>query len=768
MGASLQHQRGRKGKRQAVTGRPDGTLLLKQRLAAGLFLGTLLLFGRSLGYPFVNYDDPQYVLQNPHVFIGLTVDNVRWALTTAHQSNWHPLTWLSLQLDATVYGGAAAWGYRLTNVVLHAVNAALLFWIWAAMTGAVWRSALVAALFAAHPLHVESVVWITERKDVLSTFFWLLAMAAYLRYARRPGLGSYLAVAAALALGLMVKPMLVTLPFVLLLLDYWPLGRWSQLGRRVAEKAPLLAVVVASVVITLHVQLAGGAVKGGEHYPLEDRLGNAVLSYVVYIFNAVWPAELAPFYPYVHHSLVDGVVIAAGVGLTLTTAVCARRRASQPYLLVGWLWYLGTLVPVIGLVQVGGQARADRYTYVPLIGLLVLAVWGLSDLLARWAVPLSRRVGVAAAGLGACVLLTWLQIGYWQSDVLLWSHTLEVTGEGNAIAQQNLGLALLDAGQSQDALPHLSAGADLDQNRSNPQVALAVCLLQLHREKEAIAPLSLASQLSPDDLDVHKTLGALLAGEGRDREAFAHFLALTPDDLAAAHLALGKQLLAGQWVAEARTQLQQAVALDPRRPEVQLQLALARLYEGRPAEAERPLREAARLDPASATALTLLGLVLSQQGRHAEAVASCRRAVALEPRSAANRGNLALALSAGGQAAEAQRTYAEAARLDSEWANHCLRSAWQAAVGGRPGLGLFLPRCHAREVCEATTFGDPQAILTLAAVEASDGRFAEALSLLQRARQQAERAGDHQLLRDIKEQRKLYQTGRSLRAPRPG
>jgi tetratricopeptide (TPR) repeat protein len=727
-----------------------------------------LLYARSIGYPFINYDDPHYVFQNPHVQTGLTADNVRWALTTSHQSNWHPLTWLSLQLDATVYGGNAAWGYRLTNVVLHAINAALLFWVWADMTGAAWRSALAAAFFTVHPLHVESVVWVTERKDVLSTFFWLLAMAAYLRYVRRRGVGPYLPVVGALALGLMAKPMLVTLPFVLLLLDYWPLGRWSDLRRRIAEKVPLLALVLVSVAVTLHVQSAGGAVKDWERFPLDDRLANAILSYVVYVIDTVWPAKLAPFYPYIHRSLSDPVVLAAGVGLLLATAACVWRRRSQPYLLVGWLWYLGTLVPVIGLVQVGAQARADRYTYVPLIGLLVLAVWGLSDLLSRWAVAWSRRVGVAAAGLGACVVLTWLQIGYWQSDILLWTHALEVTGQGNAIVRQNLGMALADGGRPEDALLHLMAGADLDPNRSNPQLALAACLIRLQRPEEAIEALTRASRLSPEDLEVHKTLGALLAQAGRDGEALSHYLAASPGDPAAAHLALGKQLLARQWIARARVQFEQTVALDPSRPEAHFHLGLVRLYEGRPADAERPLRQTVRLDPTSAPALTLLALVLCQQGQHAEGLACCQKAVSLDPGSATNRANLALALSANGQAAAAAREYEQAGRLDPEWAPKALHFAWDAAVGGKQGLGLFLPRCQARQVCEATAYRDPRAVLTLAAVEASDGRFAEAMDLLRRAKQQAERAGTPGLMKDIEEQQELYQAGQSLRGRRPG
>jgi Flp pilus assembly protein TadD len=736
-------------------------------LASALFFVTLLLYSKSIDYPFINYDDPQYVFQNPHVTRGLSSENISWAFTTGRQSNWHPLTWLSLQVDAEIFGGENAAGYHLTNVLLHAVNAALLFWVWAAMTAAPWRSALLAALFALHPLRVESVVWVSERKDVLSTFFWLLTMAAYLWYVRRPAIHSYAALIAALALGLAAKPMLVTLPFVLLLLDYWPLKRlgdqptWPRLRRLIFEKLPLLALVIASVAVTVHVQSSGGAVKDLDHFPLAQRIANASVSYVVYALKTLWPTKLAPFYPYVSYSPWDGIVLAAVAALALTTWLCIRRARSAPYLLVGWFWYLGTLVPVLGLVQVGAQARADRYTYIPILGLLLMSVWGISQILSRWAV--AKRAGFAAVILGTCAVLTWQQIGFWENNRVLWTHTLEVTGPNNAIAQQNLGIALYEAELPEDALPHLLAGAELDPKRYMPQVILASCLRDLKRDAEAIAPLTHACRLNPTDPQIREELATALARAGREREAFGHYLALTPKNPAAAHLALGLKLLAGQLIGQARTHFEAAVAADSGNAQAHFNLGLALIYEGRPGDAEGPLRQAVLLDSHHGPALTLLGLVLCDRGKLDEAVACCRRAVSVDGQSAVNRSNLAMVLSARGDSKESQRQYLQANGLDPTWRGKALQFARQAAVREPARLGLFLPRCQALQVCQATGYHDSQALMTLAAVEAADGRFVEAVNRLRQARAEVSDPG---LLQEIDDQLKLYQSGKSLRGRR--
>jgi tetratricopeptide (TPR) repeat protein len=734
-----------------------------------VFVGALLPFLRGSDYPFTNFDDPQYVFANPHVTGGLTADNMRWALTTGHQSNWHPLTWLSLQLDTTLSSANSAADYRLTNLLLHATNAALLFWILSGMTGAVWRSAVVAGLFALHPLRVESIIWVTERKDVLSTLFWLLTVLAYLRYVRAPGVGRYLLVAAALALGLMAKPMLVTLPFALLLLDYWPLRRFGRHsgGRLFAEKLPLLAIATASALITYQVQSARHSVKDLTMFPLEARLANAVVSAALYLRQTVWPDALAPFYPYVSYRLTDWPVVLCGAGLLAATISCIRWRAAAPYLFVGWFWYLGTLVPVIGLVQVGMQARADRYTYVPEIGLAVLVVWGVDDALTRWSVGASNRGRLAVLVLVVLSALTWVQVGHWQSNVALWTHALEATGPDNAMAHQNLGIALEEAGRSAEALPHLARGAELDPDRSLPHINLAACLVHLHREAEALPALQSAARIDPNNLMVRINLGLLLARAGRDEEALPHLLAATPDDPAQAHLRLGGQLMERLLVAKARKHFERAAELAPERSTTHLQVAVARLTEGQPAAAEGPLRAAIRLEPTNDRAHTYLGLVLWSLGQNEEALTCCRRAVALKPDAPAPRLNLALVLNAAGRTADAQAEYAEATRLDRDWIGKAVQGARSAATTRTPDVGLFLPRCQALQACEATSYNAPRAVAALAAVEAADERFPEAVKLLTRARADAERANDTRLLAEIDQHLGLYRERKSLRPTAP-
>src|SRR5579883_3235845 len=333
-------------------------------------------------YQFLNVDDNEYVTENPHVQAGLTGPSLWWALTKFHSHNWHPLTWMSLQLDWQLYGPNPL-GFHITNVLLHAANAVLLFFALRSLTGAVGRSAVVAAFFAVHPLHVESVAWVAERKDVLSTLFGMLALVAYTRYARSGSLSRYLLVVAFLALSLLAKPMLVTLPFLFLLLDYWPLRRWpaqASARRLLLEKVPLLVLVLFSCVMTLIAQHRGGAVNSLKLTPLSERLANSSLAYVQYLGQTIAPLNLAVFYPFPHGRVSFPLALAAGLLLACLTWLAWRERKSRPYFLVGWLWYLGTMVPVIGVVQVGGQAHADRYTYFPLIGIFLLVVWGLADL----------------------------------------------------------------------------------------------------------------------------------------------------------------------------------------------------------------------------------------------------------------------------------------------------------------------------------------------------------------------------------------------------
>src|SRR5277367_1427887 len=446
---------------------------------------TLLLYSPVTKHSFVNYDDEIYVVKNVHVRAGLTWSTFAWSWTSIEGSNWHPLTWLSHALDCELYGLNAG-GHHFTNVLLHACNVLLLFLLLLWVTGSAGRSWLVAALFAVHPLNVESVAWVAERKNVLSTLFFLLAMGAYGWYAQKPNVRRYLAVAALFALGLASKPMVITLPFVLLLLDFWPLGRIQEWAaqpaprirknrkavedaagnrftqapflRLVLEKLPLMLLCVASAVVTVVAQRSRGAVRSLETIPLLLRLENAAYSYAMYVWKAFWPSRLALYYPLNRLALWQlGLAV---LFLLAVSGIAWKQRFRHRYLLSGWLWYLGTLVPVIGIVQVGDQAMADRYTYVPLIGIFVMVVWGLADWADSEQVGARWRVTATAIVLAVLSVLTWRQSSYWRTSFDVWTHTLAVTGP-NPLAESDLGDALHALGRPEDALPHFQKAAKM-------------------------------------------------------------------------------------------------------------------------------------------------------------------------------------------------------------------------------------------------------------------------------------------------------------------
>jgi tetratricopeptide (TPR) repeat protein len=514
--------------------------LVEWSIGAALVVATLLVYCPCFDHPFVNFDDVGYVAENWHVRDGLSAGGVDWAFTTFDKANWHPLTWLSLQLDSTLYGGPKAGGFHLTNVLLHAANVLLLFLVLGRMTGAVGRSAVVAGLFALHPLHVESVAWVAERKDVLSTLFWILTLAAYLHYVRRPGVLRYLLVVLAFALGLLAKPMLVTLPCVLLLLDWWPLGRLTgpvpaaqtagaspaarptTVRRLLLEKLPLFALALASCAVTLLAQSRGEAVKSFEAFPPGARAANALLAYVGYLGKTFWPARLAVFYPHPGASVSVAAALGAGVLLVIITALVLGPGRRRPYLAVGWLWYVGTLVPVIGLVQVGIQGMADRYTYVPLIGVFLMLTWGAADLAAACRLPRLALAGAAAVALSACAVLSWVQVGYWSSPQSLWEHALEVT-EPNVVALSNLAECYRDQGRFEAARRAYERAVAVDPGQPHPHRYLGDALAKLGRWEEAADEYRTAVRLDPDLFVAHYNLGMVLAGLGQWEEAVREY-----------------------------------------------------------------------------------------------------------------------------------------------------------------------------------------------------------------------------------------------------
>ena len=487
-----------------------------------LVVATFAAYSRVGTFDFNNFDDPDYVVKNDVVQRGLTLEGTKWALTTGFMGNWHPLTWLSHMLDCELFGVDAG-AHHITSLVIHCINTILLFWILYRYTGKLERSAFVAGLFALHPLHVESVAWISERKDVLSTLFWLLTMWSYLRYVERRSVWRYLPIAFFFALGLMSKPMLVTLPFVLLLLDYWPLQRWrtrADWRRAVIEKAPLFILTVASCLITFAVQKEGGAVGSLEKFSLGTRLGNALVAYTAYIGKALLPENLAVFYPHPEGwplwQVGGGAII---LGVISAVALALARRA--PYMIVGWLWFVGTLVPVIGLIQVGDQAYADRYTYIPLVGLFVAIVWGIADasLRFRWPVFALRATGVA--GLIVCAGVTSAQVNHWRNTETLFGHALEVTKD-NHVAHYNLGQSLSLSGRIQEAVEHYHATLRLKPDHEGAHNNLGLTYAIYGRWSEATNHYAQALRANTNNADALFNMAMALSRLRDTNNALAH------------------------------------------------------------------------------------------------------------------------------------------------------------------------------------------------------------------------------------------------------
>jgi protein O-mannosyl-transferase len=569
-----------------------------------LLLATLAVYSQTLHFDFVNFDDPDYITNNPHVRQGITADGIGWALTSGDDANWFPVTRLSHMLDVQLFGLNPGW-HHLTNVLFHALATLLLFAFLFRATDARWPSAFVAFVFALHPLHVESVAWVTERKDVLSAFFWFLALWAYVWYAERPGTRRYLLALLAFCLGLMSKSMVVTLPLVMLLLDVWPLRRGPW---RIREKLPFFALSMGAAIVTYAVQSGAGAVEAVKA-PLGLRLENTLVSYLDYILGMFWPAGLAVFYPYPQGLPLWKVTIAALV-LAGISALVLRRFRTEPYLAAGWLWYLVTLVPVIGLVQVGAQARADRYTYIPMVGLSIMLAWGAAAVVRRW--PQTKTLAAALAGLSclACVALTWVQIQYWRNSESLFQQAVDVTS-GNYVAEHNLGNALLEEpSRLREAIQYLESAVRIkpDSARAHSDLGSAYSKLPDHLP-QAIVEYQLAVRYSPESAIPRYNLGNALAAEGRLPEAVSEWeTAVRLDPAYASRLQ--------QPLAEAHNNLGVTLTNAP----------------GRLPEAISHFEAAARSAPDYADAHYNLGVALSNMpGRRSEAISELETAFRLRP-----------------------------------------------------------------------------------------------------------------------------------------
>ena len=499
-----------------------------------LGLGTLALYLPSLHHAFINYDDNYYVTANQHVLGGLTWSNLGWAMRTITYGNWHPLSWLAHMAEVQLFGLRPA-GFHFASMLVHAVNVVLVFLLLRAATGHAWRSATLAALFAFHPLNVEAVAWVAEFKSLLCTSFLLLTLWAYREYVRKPGLGRYSAVAVLFALGLMAKPMVVTLPVLLLCLDYWPLQRLPVPGQSetgffrpflklVAEKIPLLLLSAGSAAITVYAQRDIGAMGSTLALPLRLRINNAIYSYLDYIVKGIWPARLAVFYPHPENSLALGKVALAAAALMGISALVWHYRERR-YLLAGWTWYLVALLPVIGIVQVGRQAMADRYAYIPFLGLFAICVWLIADAAPRLHWPKKALAASAVVVLCAYSWAAHRQLGYWQDSYTLFSHALEVTSN-NEIAEDNVGTALVAMGRTQEAMSHFDAAVRLQPRAFEPHYNRATLLLRasLFTQAEREYQVALATAIDPlDAAHAHNNLGVLYLQTNRPEAALAQF-----------------------------------------------------------------------------------------------------------------------------------------------------------------------------------------------------------------------------------------------------
>ncbi|MGB7769791.1 MAG: tetratricopeptide repeat protein [Verrucomicrobiia bacterium] len=703
-----------------------------------LVLLTLALYWPMMNHAFINFDDDQYVTDNYHVKPGLTWPGIVWAFQSGYADNWHPLTWISHMLDCQLYGLNPA-GHHFTNLLFHIANTLLLFLFLSRTTGTTWRSGLVAALFACHPLHVESVEWVAERKDVLSTFFWLLALLAYARFVEQSKDQSpkskvfYVLALFLFACGLMSKPMVVTLPFVLLLLDFWPLNRLSKnapwttkaIGGLIIEKVPFLALSLAASLTTFLVQRAGGAVSSLETVPFPFRIANAAVSYLRYVAKAFWPVDLAVFYPPPAHWPL-GLVMTSVLFLLVCSVLFAWFARRLPYLLVGWFWYLGTLIPVIGLVQVGRQAMADRYMYIPSIGLFIAVVWGFHAL---WGARPHRKwmaAGVGIAVLAVCGADTWTQLKYWQNSLTLFSHAKAVTTD-NYVADCHLGAVFDQMGQFDKAVALLKAASQINSHYARGESELGVALADQGKLPEALECFRQAVQLRPKDGELQYNLGTALFINGNLAEAASQFskaLQLYPG-LAAAHRSLAVVLLKQDKIAEALGQLSEAVRLNPDDAEAHLDYGLALLDNNQPAQAAAQFSQELALAPDQPEGHYRLAEALFRQNKSREAMAEFWKTLRLAP-------NFPDALS---------------------------ELAWILATDPDPSLRSGTVAVHlAERACDLTHHQAAAMLTTLGAAYAEAGRFPEAIATAQKARDLALAAGRQDLADKNEQFLKLFQS----------
>ncbi len=792
-----------------------------------LVLATVGGYWQVYDYEFINYDDDEYITENPHVSGGFSSESVVWAFTTSRGGNWHPLTWLSHMADCQLFGLRAG-AHHLVNLFFHVTNALLLFLILQKITGAIWCSGFVAAAFALHPLRVESVAWVSERKDVLSVFFWLLTMWAYIRYVKCPGAGKYALILLFFALGLMAKPMLVTLPFVLLLVDYWPLERLSK--RSLLEKIPLLVLVAASSLITVLIEV----VIPQELIGLKVRVANTFISYAGYIGKTIWPSGLGLFYPHPVEAISMLVASASAIVLVIITVRIVRLGGVRKYLLTGWLWYIVTLVPVIGLVQIGKQAMADRYTYLPSIGLFIMVAWGVAEV----SVKLRHRkivLGVTAGiVLAAMLICTRLQLRHWQNGFALFTHTLGVT-ENNYVMHNNLGIEFKSQGRFDEAIEQfgksikiksnyakahnnlgnvLQAKGRFDEAVSHYRHALGVISndARIHNNlgfalklqgkiDEAIEHYHRALQINPNFAQAHNNIGVALGSQGKSGEAISHYyeaIKIEPAYVAAYHN-LGIALQSAGKFDEAIICYHKVVEMRPKFAMAYHNIGRALHSQGKFEEAIGYFRQAIKIKPGLAIAHHQLGVSLQFLGKFGESASHFRQALQISPNSAVIHRDLASVLAVSyDNIDEAISHYSKALELMPEWTTahydlgitfmiaeriedsvkhlkEALRQSpdWVQAMNSLAWILATHPLAEdrseaiglAERAAELTNYKDASVLDTLAAAYAEAGRFREAVATATKALNllHSQDPQKDSIVRDLQRRLELYQAGKPYR-----
>jgi tetratricopeptide (TPR) repeat protein len=726
-----------------------------------LVIVSFLSFWPLLHNGFIKFDDGFYVVHNPHVVGGLTAQNVSWAFSSGYQGNWHPLTWLSHMLDVELFGLKPGW-HHLVNLLFHAANSVLLMALFRRMTGAPWRSFFVAALFALHPLHVESVAWAAERKDVLSTFFFVLTLLAYVVYVRAPtgGLQSggevsssmdrrkmaYGMTLALFALALMSKPMVVTTPFVMLLLDFWPLGRLassldatapnsvsdtlrsSVFKSLVREKIPFFGLAMLSCLVTYFVQQSHRAMYLNP--PFGHRLANAAESYWRYLGHSIWPMHLAIFYPFPAGSDQPSVWLALGslLGLATVSGIAIVYRRQAPWFSVGWFWYLGTLVPTIGIIQVGGQAMADRYTYLPLIGIFICLVWGAAALAKGNLARLNVAAGAGALVLVVCAVLTFKQASCWRSDLTVFEHALAVT-RGNALAHYHVGIALRDQGRNDDAMLQFRAAIEADPSFASAYTDAGSILENEGKEQDAFALYEQGVKATPWAEQIHNHMAARLWADGKQDAALEHYAA--------------------------------ALRCDPDFADAHFNLGLALSSLGKYADAARHFREVCRLKPDDTEALGCLAESLLKDGRMVQATSCYRELTRLAPTNASAHQSLGLLLVQQGDFNLAMKEFNQAVQLKPDWPEALNAMAWLLATNPRMDLRNGAEAVQlAERACQLSDGKQARFWSTLDVAYAEAGRFMDAIAAASKAESLAEAAGQTNAAKAAQARIEFYRQGK--------